>query len=175
MNKRLFLLIAEDEPDLLEILVELLSPLGFPIETAKNGNELFAKALRNDIAAILSDIKMPGLTGIEVLQILRDKDIHTPVIFLTGYGDKNIVVEALRLGAFDFLDKPFDFSELNNTVSEALDIGQRLKSIDEEVNNLVKKYNIQKEDIGKFKEVQKTILIMKIKNEIAFKAKKRIG
>lgn len=174
MKNELFLLIAEDEPELLEILIELLSPLGFPIETAKNGNELYAKALRHDIAAILSDIKMPGLTGIEVLQILRDKDIHTPVVFLTGYGDKNIVVEALRLGAFDFLDKPFDFSELSKSIGEALEIGQKLKSIDVEVSILAEKYSINKVDIEKFKEVQKTILIMKIKNEIAFKKKRVI-
>lgn len=113
------LLIADDEPDLLEQLVELMSGFGYPILTAKDGKEMLEKAsdTSNNVLAILSDIKMPVMTGLDVLKILREKQIETPIVFLTGYSSKDLVVEALRLGAMDFLEKPFDYDELKKVFS----------------------------------------------------------
>lgn len=167
------LLIAEDEPDLSEQLVELLSPLGFAVLTAKDGKEMLTKASdsSNGIIAILSDIKMPVMTGLDVLRELRLKKIETPIVFLTGYSSKDLVVEALRLGAMDFIEKPFDYDELKAIVQQALDIGLQLKNLDQEVSALAKKYQIPEKDISEFNSIQRTLLIMKIKNHVQLKRK----
>lgn len=167
------LLIAEDEPDLCEQLVELLSPLGCSILTAKDGKEMLTKAedASNGIVAILSDIKMPIMTGLDVLRELRLKKIETPIVFLTGYSSKDLVVEALRLGAMDFMEKPFDYDELKSVVLQALDIGVQLKNIDHEVSSMAKKYQIPEKDMAEFNSIQRTLLIMKIKNHVQLKKK----
>lgn len=167
------LLIADDEPDLLEQLVELMSGFGYPILTAKDGKEMLEKAsdTSNNVLAILSDIKMPVMTGLDVLKILREKQIETPIVFLTGYSSKDLVVEALRLGAMDFLEKPFDYDELKKVFQQAIDIGLQLKNVDDEVSLMAKKYQVPEADLIQFTSVQRALLIMKIKNHVQLKKK----
>ncbi|MEK6772795.1 MAG: response regulator [Bdellovibrionota bacterium] len=172
MDKKGTLLIADDEPVLLEQLVEILSELGYPIVTAKDGNEMLEQVTQNpNIVAILSDIKMPGLTGIEALRALREKQIDVPIVFLTGFAEKNLVVEALRLGALDFLDKPFEFQILKKVMSQAIEIGTDLKSVDIQIAAMAKKMQISEADMSKFNLIQKSLFVMKIKNNAYMKRK----
>ncbi len=172
MDKNGALLIADDEPVLLEQLVETLSELGYPIVTAKDGNEMLEQISKNpNIVAVLSDIKMPGLNGIDALRALREKQIDIPVVFLTGFAEKNLVVEALRLGALDFLEKPFDFEVLKKVMSQAIEIGTDLKSVDVQVAAMAKKMQISEGDISRFNLIQKSLFVMKIKNNAYMKRK----
>lgn len=77
---------------------------------------------RQQQGCILLDIRMPGMSGMELLENLKANGIQLPVIFITGHGDVPLAVRALKLGAFDFLQKPFSASELLERVHAALDL-----------------------------------------------------
>lgn len=172
MNSKGVLLIAEDELDISDQLVEDLWPLGFPIIAARDGKEMLDKALGNPlIVAILSDINMPVMSGIDVLKEIRRHNLDIPIVFLTAFAEKDRVIEALRLGALDFIEKPYLANELQNIMRQAADLGVRLKNVDRELELLAKKYKIRPEDLAKFKAMQKPILLMKERNAVYFNKK----
>jgi len=102
------ILIADDEPDILEIIQYNLQAEGFEVITAKNGNEALEKAKRNLPDLIILDIMMPGKTGMEVCNQLRQQPAfkNTIIIFLTALSDEGTEVKGLETGADDYLTKP---------------------------------------------------------------------
>lgn len=114
------LLIIDDESELREVLVDLLSEHASEIKQASNGLEGIDLLKTNTFDAVLSDEKMPKKSGLEVLKWMRENDINTPFVIHTGYGQKEMVLEAQRLGAYAFIDKPWDENALITTVQKAL-------------------------------------------------------
>lgn len=116
------ILIVEDEPDIQELLKEHLSEEGYSILTADSGTEAIvtARAQRPDL--ILLDIMMPGMSGFDACNILRDmpetRDI--PIIFVTAVTEMSHKIMGLRLGADDYVTKPFDLREVSARVEVAL-------------------------------------------------------
>lgn len=102
------ILIADDEPDILEILQYNLQAEGFEVITAKNGNEAIDKAKRTLPDLIILDIMMPGKTGMEVCNTLRSQPAfkNTLIIFLTALSDEGTEIKGLETGADDYLTKP---------------------------------------------------------------------
>ncbi len=102
------ILIADDEPDILEIIQYNLQSEGFEVITAKNGNEAIDKAKKNLPDLIILDIMMPGKTGMEVCNLLRQQPIfkNTLIIFLTAVNDESTEIKGLENGADDYLTKP---------------------------------------------------------------------
>jgi two-component system, OmpR family, alkaline phosphatase synthesis response regulator PhoP len=102
------ILIADDEPDILEIIEYNLRAEGFEVITAKNGNEAIDKAKRTLPDLIILDIMMPGKTGMEVCNLLRQQPAfkNTLIIFLTALSDESTEVKGLESGADDYLTKP---------------------------------------------------------------------
>jgi two-component system, OmpR family, alkaline phosphatase synthesis response regulator PhoP len=102
------ILIADDEPDILEIIEYNLQAEGFEVITAKNGNEAIDKAKRHQPDLIILDIMMPGKTGMEVCNLLRQQPAfkNTLIIFLTALSDESTEVKGLESGADDYLTKP---------------------------------------------------------------------
>ena len=102
------ILIADDEPDILEIIQYNLQGEGFEVSTAKNGNEAIEKAKRVLPDLIILDIMMPGKTGLEVCNILRQQPAfkNTLIIFLTALSDEGTEIKGLETGADDYLTKP---------------------------------------------------------------------
>lgn len=102
------ILIADDEPDILEIIQYNLQAEGFEVITAKNGIEALEKAKRNLPDLIILDIMMPGKTGMEVCNLLRQQPAfkNTLIIFLTALSDEGTEVKGLESGADDYLTKP---------------------------------------------------------------------
>lgn len=117
------LLIVDDEPEILEMLVDVLRDSVPQIATAKNGKEALEKFKKGRFAAILSDIAMPEMNGLDLLEAVRQIDRSIPFVVLTGFGDKQAVIRALRLGAFDFLEKPMNTSQLRSVVKAAIESG----------------------------------------------------
>src|SRR5882672_47713 len=101
-------LIADDEPDILEILKYNLSKDGYEVFTAKNGDEALEKARRTQPDLVVLDIMMPGKTGVEVCQILRQQPAfkETLIIFLTAINDEGTQIKGLETGADDYVSKP---------------------------------------------------------------------
>lgn len=115
-------LVVDDQRSLLEILQRWLSRGGYEVHVAADGVEALAKArdLRFDV--VVTDLKMPGINGLQLMSLFKDLDPTVEVIFLTGQGTMQDAIEALREGrAFDFLQKPLrDLHELNLAIDKAL-------------------------------------------------------
>ena len=114
------LLLAEDDPDLRKVLAMALRREGYEVAEARDGNHLrtylgallYHKNQADPVDLIITDVRMPGPSGMEVLEWLRGVVWSIPVIVVTSFGDPELHVEARRLGALAVLDKPFDVNEL---------------------------------------------------------------
>ena len=111
------ILIADDNPVNLDLITRLLKKKGHEITTAENGNEVVDRFLEGSFDVILMDLEMPGISGIEVLTAMRERNDDTDVVVLTAHGSVEAAVEAIQGGAADFLLKPADFELVHNTES----------------------------------------------------------
>jgi len=105
-------LIIEDEPTLARLVAYNLEQEGYAAEVASDGPEGLEKAIRGGYAVIFLDLMLPGLSGFDVLQKLRRHGVKTPVIILTARNAEEEVVQGLRMGADDYITKPFGVAEL---------------------------------------------------------------
>jgi DNA-binding NtrC family response regulator len=150
------ILVVDDEKAQREILEMILSGEGYDVTTAASGEAAlkFAKERRFDLA--LTDLKMTGMDGIELLQHLLAYDSSIIVILLTAHGSIESAKEALRRGAFDYLEKPYDKAALLETINRALD---RLDAIDVEIISGSPKMESVKKMILKVARSNSTVLI----------------
>src|SRR5919206_2634056 len=121
-------LVVDDETAIREAIRMTLEYEGYRIDEARSGQEAIDKATKVPYDAILLDIKMPVLDGIEVLENLKDQKINSPVVMVSGHGDVHTAVECTKRGAFDFLEKPLNRDKLLLTVRNAV----RLRQVEEE-------------------------------------------
>jgi CheY-like chemotaxis protein len=119
-------LLIDDEPYILEILSSELTLLGIKHLTASNGVTALELIEKEKPAVIVTDYKMPGLDGIQLLQFLRNLNINVPVICITGNADEETVREAWRLGVFHLFQKPFDAEAVAKKINQALKIEPEL-------------------------------------------------
>jgi len=110
------ILIAEDEPLMLKTLALRLSKDGHEVLTASNGQQAMEVLLASSPDIIVTDIMMPFLSGIELLTIAKKRQKKIPVIVLSAMGQENVVIEAFKLGADDYILKPFNPLELSMRV-----------------------------------------------------------
>lgn len=119
MSKKI--LIVDDEKNIRMTLSHCLKNQKHDIELAVNGEEGLNKIQNNTFDLVLLDIKMPGLTGMEVLQRIREKGNDVNIIMMTAYGTIERAVEAMKLGAIDFISKPFTPEQIREIVKKVLD------------------------------------------------------
>ena len=131
------LLIIDDERGIRNTLREILADEGHEVEIAENGKQGLEMAQAKAFDLIFSDIKMPEMDGIEVLKALKEGEeaIDTPIVMISGHGDVETAVQALKLGAYDFLLKPLDLNRILITTKNALES----KSLKQETKQLRKK------------------------------------
>ncbi len=115
------ILIVDDEKNILLTLSQSLETLQVEIDTAANGEEALAKLKEKEFDLILLDIRMPGMDGMEVLRRVREIRPDIRMIMISAYGTIELAVEAMKLGAVDFLPKPFSPQEIRDMVSRVLD------------------------------------------------------
>jgi two-component system response regulator PilR (NtrC family) len=115
------ILIVDDEAGMRDMLSILLRKEGYGITVADRAEKAIEMAARGEFDLVMSDISMPGKSGIEVLRQTKAASPDTPVILITAYASTESAVEALKLGAYDYLIKPFDVEELKNVVRNALE------------------------------------------------------
>lgn len=108
--------IVDDDEAVRESTAALLSAAAFEVDLYDSG-DAFLKTDLNSINCVLLDIRMPGTDGIEVLRQLGEMERYPPVVVLTGHGDVALAVEAMKLGAMDFLEKPYEPTLLLNTLN----------------------------------------------------------
>jgi CheY-like chemotaxis protein len=119
-------LFVDDEADIRKLLINLFKKDGrYELDTAADGRKGLEAVANGDFDLIVTDLKMPNLGGIEFIQELRKTHPHTPFIVFTGYGEIEDAIEALRLGAFNFLRKPWDLNQIIPAVEKALSVVTR--------------------------------------------------
>jgi two-component system nitrogen regulation response regulator NtrX len=115
------ILVIDDEKSIRSTLKDILEHEGFTIELASNGTEALELFSKSQFDAVLCDIKMPGMDGIEVLEKLQEIADDVPVIMISGHGTIDTAVDAIKKGAFDFIEKPPDLNRLLITIRNAMD------------------------------------------------------
>jgi FixJ family two-component response regulator len=112
--------VVDDDPSVRRSLGRLLKLAGFHCETLASAEEFLGKPLPDEPACLVLDVKMPGLGGLDLQQLLLQRGAGLPVIFITGHGDIPMSVRAMKSGAFDFLTKPFHGDALLAAVRQAV-------------------------------------------------------
>lgn len=115
------ILIVDDEEVIRQTLIDILEYEGYDLETASDGAEAIAKINSNKYDAVLCDIKMPKMDGLEVLEIIAPKYPELPIVMISGHGTLDTAVEAVKMGAYDYIAKPPDLNRLLITMRNAVD------------------------------------------------------
>jgi len=115
------MLVVDDEKNIRLTLSQSLDSLGIEISTAVNGEEALRKLQEQEFSLIILDLRMPGMDGMEVLRHVRTRWPKTRVIVITAYGTVESAVEAMKLGADDFIQKPFTPAEIRELAMQVLE------------------------------------------------------
>ena len=114
-------LLVDDEQDFLDTLSDRLELRGLKVSAVTSGEQAIAEAKAQDYDAIIVDLSMPGIDGLETLKRIKADNPNAEIIMLTGHASIQSGVEAMKLGAGDFLQKPVELSELMSKIGEAKD------------------------------------------------------
>lgn len=117
--------VVDDEPSILHALTRILKQVGLNTKTFVSAEEFLAQHDPGQHGCLLLDIFMPGMTGLELQKILKERHSKIPVIILTGYGSVGMAVDAIKGGAIDFIEKPFENEQLLDSVWHAIEIDAR--------------------------------------------------
>ena len=124
--KKRSVLIVDDEQVVCNLLYDELSERGYLCTTAFNGNSALTKLATQDFDVVLLDINLPGISGMEVLGKLRSEHPNTAAIMITVINDVNTAIEAIKLGASDYIVKPFDLDKVNASIRTVSETYKRL-------------------------------------------------
>jgi len=119
------ILVADDETILGNTLKKILSELGYAVALCNRGEEFFQHLEEQKPDLVLLDIRLPGMDGLNAQAVLAERSIQMPIIFLTGHGEVQMSVRAMKAGAYDFLQKPVSADTLLARVYAALRLDQR--------------------------------------------------
>lgn len=136
------ILVVDDEPLIRDLCTDVLE--SFQVIQAAQGQEALQILDKEDIQLVLTDVKMPGLSGIELLKQLKLDRPDRSVILMTGYSDKTLILEALKAGADDFISKPIDILQLSTTVDKVME----RQALRDEVANLRHLDKLKNEFLG---------------------------
>ena len=120
------IMVVDDEQVIRDVLTDFFTGENFVVESMSSGEEALTELENKHYDLILSDMKMPGISGIELLKQIRDRKLDTLVIIMTGFGTVDTAVAAMKLGAFDYINKPFKLDELIQVIRRAIN-HQRLE------------------------------------------------
>ena len=120
------ILIVDDDVDICHFFQKILTEMDYEVATATSGRQSLAKITRDPPDVLFLDIKMPKMNGLECLRRIRKIHRKLPIVMITGYGDLKSVQEAMRLGADEYVSKPFDLEEIRRLIGELLGETSRL-------------------------------------------------
>ncbi|MEO6949978.1 MAG: sigma-54 dependent transcriptional regulator [Ginsengibacter sp.] len=145
------ILIIDDEKAIRNTLTEILGYEGYKVDEAENGEEGWKKFTKNNYDIVLCDIKMPKLDGIEFLEKAKEFNPETPIIIISGHGNIETAVEAVKKGAYDYISKPPDLNRMLITLRNAMD----KTALTAETRVLKRKVSRIKEIIGESEQIKK--------------------
>jgi len=119
-RSRFRILVIDDDEIARDVVVSLLAKEGFSVDSARDGLEGISAVKRSEYHLVITDLKMPGADGLDVLKSVRSLSPSSSVVILTAYGTLDNALEAMRLGAYDYITKPFKLQELLIVVENAM-------------------------------------------------------
>jgi two-component system response regulator FixJ len=119
--------LIDDDAAVLDSLRLLLESRGMTVDCFTSADSFLATLGRRSPNCVVSDVRMPGLSGLELQAELKKRDAAVPVILITGHGDISMAVDAIKAGAVDFIEKPFDDEHLVASITAAVERGQMLR------------------------------------------------
>ena len=160
MSKKI--LIVDDEKNIRMMLKHCLKERKYDTDIAINGDEALKKIKENNYDLVLLDIKMPGLSGMEVLKKVRERGNNVNIIMMTAYGTIERAVEAMKLNAIDFLSKPFTTDEIRSIVSDVFSREELIEEDLEDYKDIIEfsKKCILRQEYDKAKEYLKKAIVM---------------
>ena len=159
VNKMPSVLIVDDEEVVCDVLHDELSERGYLCTTVLNGNDALAKLAAEDFAVVLLDIRLPGMSGMDVLREIWLNHTNTATIMITAINDVNTAVEAMKLGASDYIVKPFDLDRVNASIHTALETETATKKSPTEIDAIARGVEAKLDPFSAFSRVvtEKTI------------------
>ncbi|MGD8282749.1 MAG: response regulator [Desulfobacterales bacterium] len=154
------ILLADDEEGIRKVLGISLTDSGYDVITAENGEEALEIFRRVQPSIVLTDIKMPGMDGIELLQKIKQEDPDTEVIMITGHGDLDLAIKSLKYEATDFVTKPINDDILEIALKRAhekMDMRRQLRQYTENLEELVRKQSARLVDIERLAAVGQAV------------------
>lgn len=123
--------VVDDDEAVRHSLQMLLTTQGFAVDTFASAQEFLEDSAIDDEGVLLLDIRMPGLSGLDLQAKLRDRHSDWPIVFITAYGDVSLAVKAMKAGAVDFLEKPFTKEAVLDSIEQALSRGAQARTEDQ--------------------------------------------
>jgi FixJ family two-component response regulator len=133
--------VIDDDESMRRALKNLLESVGLQVELFTSAHELLHAKLPPAASCLVLDIRLPGLSGLDLQTELAKADIRIPIIFMTGHGDIPMTVKAMKSGAIDFLTKPFRDQDLLDAVATALERDRKRRTDDQAVSELQATFN----------------------------------
>jgi DNA-binding NtrC family response regulator len=123
------LLVVDDEQGILDVVGRFAKRAGFDVVACSGGGDAIAQLRTRRIDLVMVDLRMPDVGGLDVLRALRDTDPHSQAVLMTGYASVDTAVEAIKLGARDYLSKPLDFARLDQLLADVREETERRRSV----------------------------------------------
>lgn len=123
------LLVVDDEPNMRSVLTDILETEGHEVVACEEAEEALALLKREQFDVAILDLNLPGISGLEMMRRLKDRNPPLPIIMITAFGTVDAAVEAMRLGAYDFIIKPFDVNRIIQTISKCLESTELVSQI----------------------------------------------
>ena len=141
-NESPVIYIVDDDPSMRKFLRRLVSLSGLQSETFTSAEEFLRGVHPDTPGCLLLDVKMPGLSGLDLQRELSRAGLHMPIIFITGHGDIPMSVQAMKAGAVSFLTKPLQNQELLDAIQEAASLARAARNRRQELSSLRQQYEL---------------------------------
>jgi FixJ family two-component response regulator len=135
-------LIIDDDPSMLQTIKTLVETVGIKGITFKSGQEFLQTDLPDVPSCLVLDVRLPGLSGLNLQRELSERGIHIPIIFITGHGDIPMSVQAMKAGAVGFLTKPFRDQDLLDAIEQAIELDRTSRSQRDEIAELSRRHEM---------------------------------
>ncbi len=136
-------LIIDDDASMRKALERLLQSMGYRTRTFSSAQEFLNTDFPpGSVGCIVLDVKMPGMSGTDLQEELKKRDLPFPIVFITGHGTIPMSVQAMKHGAVDFLEKPFDDHALVQAISRAMEKGRQAMAFKREIRELEERYRL---------------------------------
>ncbi len=136
MQDQAVISVVDDDEATRDVICEMVSAMGFKVNPFVSAEDFLQRYTKNQLECMVLDVRMPGLSGMDMLAKLTDEDIDIPTIIITGHADIPMAVEAFKMGAVDFLEKPFREQSLWASVQKALETCKMARSSQQSRNEL---------------------------------------